>query len=204
MRAFWALWPAQWSNGLVVCSEIERLLPSSGLLGSIWQRLPGAAQLQQTCSMATTKRARLRKQMTLHERRVANLRYCQERAAWRRQLKELRKQWLQEHLDKVSARKAQMQLARQQIAQLRELRDANKQQDRERHKLEREIRAAERAVEVATMRANSAYRQELRQETIRNYQEQRHAELLEASRSWITPEALQARITAALDNPATL
>ncbi|KAF6250610.1 hypothetical protein COO60DRAFT_1646459 [Scenedesmus sp. NREL 46B-D3] len=139
-----------------------------------------------------------------HERNCANLRFQQKRAAWRRQLKELRKQWWQEHRQRVGARKASADVAQQQVAQLRELRVASKQQDRAKHQLEREIRMAERAVEVAALRLSSAIRQDMRLQTIQKHKMARRHELLKESRTWIPPHTLEARIAAALDNPQSL
>lgn len=127
---------------LSLSAAVQQALPS--ILPAVPQ-LQWAPQWQQTCSAATAK---TRQPPTRHERNVANHRYCQRRAAWRRQLKELRKQWWQEHLERVAAHKASAELVKQQVEQLRQLRDEGKQMDREKHKLEREIREAERAVEV--------------------------------------------------------
>ncbi|WIA43534.1 hypothetical protein OEZ86_009990 [Tetradesmus obliquus] len=128
----------------------------------------------------------------------------QQRALWKLQLKELRKQWREEHRQRLQAHKASSSLAQQQVDQLRRLRTASRQQDRAKQQLEREIRDAERAVEVAALRLSSAIRQDMRQHTIKQHKEARRQALLEESRGWITPEALEGRIAAALDNPQPL
>lgn len=85
---------------------------------------------------------------TTHERRVANLKFCQERAAWRRQVKQLCVQWLQEYKAQRAVQKSKTEEVKQQIAELRQLRNEDKQHDRERHQLERLLLEAERAVET--------------------------------------------------------
>jgi hypothetical protein len=63
---------------------------------------------QQTCfsSFSTSTKPASKpasKLPTKHERRVANLKFCQERSVWRAQLKQLRKHWMLEHQQKVAA-----------------------------------------------------------------------------------------------------
>lgn len=111
-------------------------------------------QLQQTCSMSTAKKAP--KVHTKHEKRVANALFCRARVAWRREVKALRKQWYSEYMGRVEARKQSAEEAKQQVAQLRQLRNASKQVDKTMHNLDREIREAERAVIVVSCSAQSA------------------------------------------------
>jgi len=94
---------------------------------------------------------------TQHERRVANLKFCQERAAWRRQVKQLRMQWLQEYKAQRAAQKSKTEEVKQQIAELRQLRNEDKQHDRERHQLERLLLEAERAVETVRRCSRSLF-----------------------------------------------
>lgn len=84
---------------------------------------------------------------TRHEKNIANLKYCQERAAWKRQVKELRKQWLAEIQQQKQAERQHAEAVRQEVARLQGLRSADKQHDREKHQLERLLWEAERAVE---------------------------------------------------------
>jgi hypothetical protein len=78
------------------------------------------------------------------------LKYCQERAAWKRQVKELRKQWLAEIQQQKRDERAHAETVKQEIARLQELRSADKQHDREKHQLERLLWEAERAVECVS------------------------------------------------------
>jgi len=60
--------------------------------------------LQQACHASfCSSTAPAPKVPTKHERRVASLKFCQERSLWRAQLKQLRKHWMLEHQQKVAA-----------------------------------------------------------------------------------------------------
>lgn len=110
---------------------------------------PWSSQLQQTCSMATARKAP--KLPSKHERRVANYEFCKKRAAWRREVKALRMQWLQQYKDRLAAHNERAEAAKQQMQQLQRLRDAGKQVDKTKHEYERKIRDAERAVFVVSV-----------------------------------------------------
>jgi hypothetical protein len=82
----------------------QQVLPSTLLLlpQAAGLSLPWPAQQQQSCLISTSAaaaaaKAAARAPPSRHERNVANLQFQRKRAEWRRQLKELRKQWWQEH-----------------------------------------------------------------------------------------------------------
>eukprot|EP00878_Enallax_costatus_P006958 GHUV01007292.1.p1 GENE.GHUV01007292.1~~GHUV01007292.1.p1 ORF type:complete len:199 (+),score=47.27 GHUV01007292.1:286-882(+) len=177
--------------------EVQEQLHAASILPSVVQLWD--FQLQQTCCMATAKPAP--KVPSLHERRVANYEYCKAREIWRRKVGKLRMQWLKEYKDRFAAKQQEAESVKQQVKQLRELQNAAKQTDETRDTLDRQLRDAERAYEMAMIRCAAAVRQEFRQRTLEQYQEGRRGELLEASRHWIPAEQLEARIAAALDNP---
>lgn len=83
---------------------------------------------------------------------MAHFQFCRERAAWRRQVKELRKQWLAEAREKQAAHRAAAESVRQQIAELQKLRNVDKQHDKEAHMLDNALRSAERDVENVSVR----------------------------------------------------
>lgn len=85
---------------------------------------PSQQQLlqQHTCPFTTSssslaaKRAQNPKPPpSRHERNIANHRFQQQRAIWKLQLKELRKQWREEHRQRLQAHKASSSLAQQQV-----------------------------------------------------------------------------------------
>jgi hypothetical protein len=147
--------PAAVNAALPTVQQQQQLLPSS----LNW--LPCSSQQQ--CCYASTSSSSFAAEAatsssepavhypTRHEKNIANLRYCQERAAWRRQVKELRKQWLAEIQQQKQAERQHAEAVRQEIARLQGLRSADKQHDREKHQLERLLWEAERAVECVSI-----------------------------------------------------
>lgn len=83
-------------------------------------------------------------------RAKANLEYNRARAAWRRELGALRRQWLEEHQAAAAAAAASRAADEQARAALAALRASQKEQDRGQGQLLREIRAAERQVEAVS------------------------------------------------------
>jgi hypothetical protein len=82
-----------------------------------------------------------------HEQRVAHLKFCQARAAWRREVKQLRMQWLADYKQQQAQQRQAADQVKQEIARLQQLRSLDKQHDREKHQLERMLWDAERAVD---------------------------------------------------------
>lgn len=81
-------------------------------------------------------------------KRKLNLQYCQQRAAWRREMTVLRKQWTAEWRAERQREEERARQLKEEAAQLRAQRDEGKQRDRGLLRLEREIRDAERTVEL--------------------------------------------------------
>lgn len=91
-----------------------------------------------------------------HEQRVAHLKFCQARAAWRREVKQLRMQWLADHKQQQAQQRQATEQVKQEIARLQELRSADKQHDREKHQLERMLWDAERAVDNVSVSVSAS------------------------------------------------
>lgn len=80
----------------------------------------------------------------------ANLEYSRKRAAWRRQLGALRRQWLEEHQEAQHAAAAERQRDQEERQQLASLRASQKQLDHGQGQVQRAIRDAERHVEAVS------------------------------------------------------
>jgi hypothetical protein len=81
-------------------------------------------------------------------RNKANLEYSRRRAAWRREVGALRRQWLDEHRTKQAAAVAATALGSEERAALETLRASQRHRDRGQERLLREIRDAERQLEA--------------------------------------------------------
>eukprot|EP00877_Chromochloris_zofingiensis_P011039 jgi/Chrzof1/6189/Cz17g14240.t1 len=142
------------------------------------------------------------------ERLAANFEFSRKRAAWKRQMTELRKQWLAEHRQKhpeqqkpSPADKAQKA---QSIAEWRAQRQLERESMRQPARLQQEIRQAERDVENARQRLEAAVSSAQKQQLVQQRKQARMAELEQASKSWIPKEAFEERVNAALDSPVSL
>ncbi|KIY94187.1 hypothetical protein MNEG_13775 [Monoraphidium neglectum] len=130
--------------------------------------------------------------------------YNRERAAWRRQVGALRRQWHEEHqAARRGAADAAARDARERRA-LADLRASQKQEDSGHGPMLRDLRAAERELEAAERRLRMAYRTRIRERILERYKQQRYEELLGRSRHWIAREALEDRVRQAVENPVSM
>jgi hypothetical protein len=107
--------------------------------------LPSASSSEATASTSDSADVT---ESEISRRRKANLRFCQERAAWRRQLTILRKQWTAEWQAERQEAAAQHVRDLQERQLLQAHRAGSMQHDRQLLRMERDIRDAERAVEL--------------------------------------------------------
>jgi hypothetical protein len=126
------------------------------------------------------------------------------RAAWRREVAGLRQQWASEHREASATRERRAAAARREAARLRAAREAACEQVRADAALGRELRAAERAVAAAEQRLAAAQRDAIRGNVLAHYRAQQREAVLEASRAWVPPDELAARVKAALERPERL
>lgn len=138
------------------------------------------------------------------QQRIASGLYKKARGIWRAECSALRRSWLLQHAksqDRVSTLREKNLKA---IAEARKQRQAEKEALTRSTRHEREIKAAEFAVQQARRRLKRAKEEAKRQQGRERQQQQLRRRLIQASRSWIYPEQLEDRIQQALDNPQPL
>ncbi|KAL6770171.1 MRPS26 [Auxenochlorella protothecoides x Auxenochlorella symbiontica] len=168
------------------------------------QRLAAAGQpayslLRQSCAASTAAAGE-----ASSSGRSPNLEFARSRASHAKELSELRKAWAAD----LAVQQAKKQAARDAERAAREARQARRSgvdvaDKQARESAAQQALAAAKAAKIEEKKVR-AHRQLLREDIIKFAREERAAGLLEASRNWIAPETLEARIDYALEHPVPL
>lgn len=123
------------------------------------------------------------------------------RAQWKEDMRQLRRQYLLDHLAKQDVSKRGIQLLRTAQRELADEKRKHDTQDKQTRQKAQDLFAAERGAEVARTKLEKSRRAALRNELWQQYIEARNAELLGESSKWIARQDFLERLGVALDNP---
>jgi hypothetical protein len=138
-------------------------------------QLGALSQTQRFAATQTSTPARTPADRAKYQEQVND--YHRERAAWKRQMTELRKQWMQEHSEKVAAEQAEAQREearrKERIGSALAASDAADGRSPQLQRLQQQVRDAELAHEVAVEKLKRAERASMRQQILTQLEAER-------------------------------